>query len=444
MSTPSAPIQTRSNSEPLLSHDAKQRPIVCDHQISGSFPGGTHSKLGNAFLIVSYMKSQKLWINVDKPLKTQILHFEDGCSDVRRKGRGKYKPVGVLARDGGWLPFNDVASALADSELRVPKYEFLRACSNCLHAPAFEELVNSENLPIQGEEPQRSLNYFWVNQGQTYAEERELGIIWAPQKNSAGRPLAHWEEVLNVKPDDVIFSYASQRLVAVSTALVGGYAVDHKPVSNGLWSNGPGYQADLAYVTPPQTPSKEELRKLGFFQPNLGEHLVAENGSVKQAYLFPLDAAEGHFLLQAVGLRTSNNAGQIDERLAGPTQRAQLVQARIGQGKFREETMRVWKNRCALSDISHSRLLRASHIKPWSESTNAERLDPYNGILLSAHLDAAFDCGLISFKDDGKIMISGELSEHDREALGLVSLNAPKFSEKHLFYLEHHRAKFGF
>jgi putative restriction endonuclease len=390
------------------------------------------------------MNYQVLWLNVDKPLKSQILHYEKGCPDVQLIGVGKYKPVGKLGRDGGWLSFSNVASAVADAKSRVPKFEHLRACSNCSRDEQFTALVGAESDLLQGEMPLKSPNYFWVNQGQTYEEERELGIIWAPQKNSLGRPLSHWEEILNVRPDDVIFSYANQMLVAVSTAMVAGYAVDYKPVTNGQWANGPGYQADLAYVTPPRQRPKSELLELGFFQENLGKHLVAANGSVKQAYLFRLDTTEGQFLMSAVDLAIPNDSGKIDERLAGPTQRAQLVQARIGQGKFREEAMRVWNDRCALSDISHSRLLRASHIKPWSESTNLERLDPYNGIILSANLDAAFDCGLISFEDDGTIKVSEKLSEHDRMALGLDILKVPEFTAKHVSYLAYHRLKFGF
>jgi len=390
------------------------------------------------------MNSQGLWLNVDVPRKMQTLHYEKGCFYVQSKGVGKFKPTGKLGRDGGWLSFSNVASAVADANLRLPKFEHLRACSNCSRDDQFTALVRTESVLLQGETPLKSPNYYWVNQGQTYEEERELGIIWAPQRNSLGKSLSHWEEILDVRPDDVIFSYTNKMLVAVSTAMVAGYAVDYKPVTNGQWANGPGYQADLAYVTPPRQRPKSELLELGFFQGILGKHLVAANGSVKQAYLFHLDANEGQFLLSAVGLAIPNDIGKIDERLAGPTQRAQLVQARIGQGKFREETMRVWNDRCALSNISHSRLLRASHIKPWSESTNLERLDPYNGIILSANLDAAFDCGLISFDDDGTIKVSENLSEHDRMALGLDILKIPEFTAKHVTYLAYHRLKFGF
>jgi len=84
-----------------------------------------------------------------------------------------------------------------------------------------------------------------------------------------------------------------------------------------------------------------------------------------------------------------------------PTEKDALVKARRGQGKFREAVLSYWGN-CAVSNCSELFLLRASHIKPWKDSTNTERLDRYNGLLLNPNLDAAFDKGLISFADDGK------------------------------------------
>jgi putative restriction endonuclease len=73
-----------------------------------------------------------------------------------------------------------------------------------------------------------------------------------------------------------------------------------------------------------------------------------------------------------------------------------------------------------VTGLTHPRLLRASHIKPWAEcTTDAERLDPENGLLLAAHLDAAFDAFLVSFDREGALVCGPGLSKADREALGL-------------------------
>jgi hypothetical protein len=56
-------------------------------------------------------------------------------------------------------------------------------------------------------------------------------------------------------------------------------------------------------------------------------------------------------------------------------------------------------------------MLRASHIRPWSKSSTRDRLNPANGILLAAHIDALFDCGLISFADDGVMLVSAQIAD---------------------------------
>jgi hypothetical protein len=122
-----------------------------------------------------------------------------------------------------------------------------------------------------------------------------------------------------------------------------------------------------------------------------------------------------------------------------PTEKLALVKARRGQGKFREDLVRYW-DCCALTECSHLRLLVASHIKPWKPSDNRERLDPFNGLLLSPNLDRAFDRGLITFEDSGKIRISRLLPTKDRKALGIHSaLRLRKRSTRHFQYLKFHR-----
>jgi hypothetical protein len=93
----------------------------------------------------------------------------------------------------------------------------------------------------------------------------------------------------------------------------------------------------------------------------------------------------------------------------GETTRRALLEARVGQGKFRVAVGKRWEGQCAVTGCSIPSVLRASHIKPWSKSSNEERLNPANGILLAAHVDALFDSGLISFSDAGKILMSSSI-----------------------------------
>ena len=121
------------------------------------------------------------------------------------------------------------------------------------------------------------------------------------------------------------------------------------------------------------------------------------------------------------------------------TQREAVIQSRIGQGKFRTDLLRYWAC-CAVTGCQATEILKASHIKPWRDSDNAERLDPFNGLLLIPNLDSAFDSGLISFSDEGVILISSQLSKEDAERLNIhPELKISTLTKEHCKYLAYHR-----
>lgn len=123
------------------------------------------------------------------------------------------------------------------------------------------------------------------------------------------------------------------------------------------------------------------------------------------------------------------------------TTREALVQARLGQGPFRAELLRFWGS-CAVTGVSEPAVLHASHIKPWRDASNAERLDTSNGLLLVAHLDALFDAGLVTFADGGGMLLSPLLAPEDRAQLGLTgTMRLRHIAPGHLPYLAHHRAQ---
>lgn len=123
------------------------------------------------------------------------------------------------------------------------------------------------------------------------------------------------------------------------------------------------------------------------------------------------------------------------------TERESIVLSRVGQGQFRDELIGYW-GACAVTGATCIPLLRASHIKPWRDATNEERLDVLNGLLLAPQLDAAFDAGYISFDEHGKIMLSRALSGEWAYQLHIgpkLRLNAKKLTSRHQAYLDHHR-----
>lgn len=133
----------------------------------------------------------------------------------------------------------------------------------------------------------------------------------------------------------------------------------------------------------------------------------------------------------------------VEARLAGipETERTSEVRQRIGQDVFREALMDLWQGRCAVTGIPFPpQLLRASHAKPWAKATDAERLDPFNGLLLAIHLDAMFDTGLIAFTDEGLLLCSASLDIVSRSHFGMNdALGLRTMSPGYLPYLRWHR-----
>lgn len=127
------------------------------------------------------------------------------------------------------------------------------------------------------------------------------------------------------------------------------------------------------------------------------------------------------------------------------TTRQTLIEARVGQGAYRQELMQLWSGRCAVSGIEIPEVLIASHIKAWSRSNNLERLDPYNGLLLAANIDKLFDKGLISFDNQGQLLVSEAIHSQNLAALGLpFGSRLRQLHPKLQAYLADHRQFHGF
>lgn len=139
-------------------------------------------------------------------------------------------------------------------------------------------------------------------------------------------------------------------------------------------------------------------------------------------------------------LRNDPKAAGVSE-----TTRLALVEARIGQGKYREKVLSLWDKTCALTGCTLEKILVASHAKPWADAENHERLDPYNGFPFVAHVDKLFDCGLISFNDEGAMLVSEGIEPTELNRIGLLHTNRLRtLDARHIPYLKAHRQRFGF
>jgi len=123
------------------------------------------------------------------------------------------------------------------------------------------------------------------------------------------------------------------------------------------------------------------------------------------------------------------------------TEREQVTKARVGQGQFRDRLISVWRG-CAVTGVDRNDLVRASHIKPWRMSSNHERLDPNNGLLLLPQYDHLFDAGYITFDDDGGLLQSPVLAELSPSVLGFDrEARLRRITDEHREYLDFHRRR---
>ena len=302
------------------------------------------------------------------------------------------------------------------------------------------------------------MNYWWVNQNQTYVHEVGGGYLWSPKVNANGRRNRFYDSMIEAVPGDVVFSFCDTYIKAIGV-VIGTCQSSPKPTEFGAageyWANEGWYlPVRFTELNRPIRP-KDHMDTLAATLPEKYSPLQ-ENGNGNQgvylAPVAPVMAAELSRLLngqvEAVilayppddDLAADAVEKAIREDGAIPvTEREQLVKARVGQGLYRSR-VELLEAGCRLTGVTDRRFLRASHIKPWSKSDSREKLDGNNGLLLAPHIDHLFDKGFISFEDDGRLRRSEALPHSVQDAWGMTPEAKTKpFSESQTFYLAYHR-----
>jgi hypothetical protein len=314
------------------------------------------------------------------------------------------------------------------------------------------------------------MRYWWVNQNQTYRHEVPGGYLWSPKVKANGAVNPFYEFMREVAPGDVVFSFADTHIRAIGIARSHAYEAP-KPIEFGTvgayWET-IGWRVDVHFTELQGTIRPSE--HMGAISPYLPARYapLQKNGAGQQGiYLTELDDLLASLLVDLIGSearaviqnwRVSELvpnmplAGQIDweeHQLAAirddsklqDTEKHAIVLSRRGQGLFRSRVSSIEK-RCRVTGVSKVEYLRASHSKPWRDSSNDERLDGENGLLLTPDVDLLFDRGLIGFEDNGRVLISPVADVESLEKMGLTSemlRNVGAFSMGQREYLQFHR-----
>lgn len=318
------------------------------------------------------------------------------------------------------------------------------------------------------------MRYWWVNQNQTFRHEVAGGYLWSPKRNANGARNPFYESMREVAPEDLIFSFVDTRIAAIGIA--NSYCWEcPKPREFGSagqnWEN-IGWRVNVKFTSLLNKVRPKD--HMGVLKAVLSSRYapLQANGNGNQAlYLTEVSQDFAQVLGGLIGeearvlTAAASNAPAIenDRILAGDdldvwerkleeqvesdhtvleTDRNAIIRARRGQGLFKQRVMTI-ERRCRITGVHNVTHLLASHCKPWRDSTNEERLNGENGLLLTPNIDHLFDRGFIGFEDSGALIISPVAHRPSLQRMGIETeklINVGIFTEGQRRFLDFHRS----
>lgn len=314
------------------------------------------------------------------------------------------------------------------------------------------------------------MRYWWVNQNLTFRHEVAGGYLWSPKRKSNGNRNPFYETMREVAPGDLILSFLDTRLVAIGIAASNCFEAP-RPAEFGSagrkWDDiGWRVQVNFRRLDRQIRPA-DHMNVLRRLLPERYAPLTGEGRGNQGLYLTELPAPLAEALLSLIGreadaVRVAASAPEgivqvanaevelwehhleaaIDADTAiAETDREALIIARRGQGLFKQRVMGI-ERRCRVTGVENPIHLRASHCKPWRDSTNEERLLGENGLLLTPSIDHLFDRGFISFENSGALIIAPVAHRPSLQRMGVPTdrvFNVGEFTEGQRHFLQYHR-----
>jgi hypothetical protein len=311
------------------------------------------------------------------------------------------------------------------------------------------------------------MRYWWVNQNQTYRHEVQGGYLWSPKRNANGARNPFYESMREVAPGDLIFSFMDTRILAVGIAQ--SYCWESpKPQEFGTagqnWEN-IGWKVTVKFTElENKVRPKDHIDILRPLLPEKYSPLQPNGNGLQSVYLTEIPVPFAQVLMGLVGQEVAALAVTardvkpipaddldlwervLERQVANDsslreTERLALIRARNGQGLFKDRVSKI-ETRCRITGVENPVHLIASHCKPWRDSTNEERLNGENGLLLTPSIDHLFDRGFIGFEDNGKLIISPVAHRASLQRMGIETtkiVNVGAFSSGQKQFLDFHR-----
>jgi hypothetical protein len=317
------------------------------------------------------------------------------------------------------------------------------------------------------------VRYWWVNQNRTFRQEIDGGYLWSPKRNKNGNRNPFYEFMREVSPGDIVFSFCDTRIAALG--IVSGYCRESpKPEEFGAagtnwsqigWRVGVRWQRLANAIRP-----KEHIAILREELANKYAPLTPDGNGLQSVYLTQIGIGLASALFGLIGKEASGVAdvgheiSKIERDSPAPerdteeweqrveaaiacdtaireTEKTALIQARRGQGVFRVNVHSI-ERACRITHVERMEHLIASHVQPWRDSSNEQRLDGENGLLLTPTVDHLFDKGFISFENSGQLIVSPVADQRSLKHMGVETegrVNVGTFSQGQRRYLDFHR-----
>ena len=303
------------------------------------------------------------------------------------------------------------------------------------------------------------LHYWWVNHKRAAA--RGSGDwLWASLHNRNGSNNESFRTLTHVEPGDLVFAYADGAVRGLGLALLPAFEAPPPPelaaASKGV--DGRGWQLPVRFfeLAVPLDP-RAHMTLLGPVLPRNHSPLRATGARNPRVYLASITDAMAAVLRRLLAGQVEDIEAQIKAAVGSELaddwvettirnrtelaaeEKQQLIRARRGLGVFRHSLEKI-ESACRVTGLLDRRHLRACHIKPWSVSEDAEKIDGCNGLLLSPHVAHLFARGYISFSDEGQLLSSRHLNPAVLNSWKMpLPVNVGAFRPRQRVYLDYHR-----
>jgi hypothetical protein len=306
-----------------------------------------------------------------------------------------------------------------------------------------------------------------VNQNQTYRHEVQGGYLWSPKRNANGARNPFYESMREVAPGDLIFSFIDTHILAVGIAQ--SYCWESpKPLEFGTsgqnWEN-IGWRMKVRFTElVNKVHPKDHIDILRPLLPDRYSPRQANGSGLQSVYLTELPTGLAEVLIGLIGQEVAPIALSaadvmpisaddldswertleqvvVDDLSIPETDRLAIIRARRGQGLFKERVGQI-ESKCRITGVENPVHIVASHCKPWRDSSNEERLNGENGLLLTPSIDHLFDRGFLGFEDNGRLIISPVAHRPSLERMGIDlarAVNVGGFTNGQKQFLDFHR-----